>query len=76
MLAAGMDVAPEYVAAFRYQSGQKRIRRTLDGQNPAAERLAREAHLEFALGEEERYIEASEAACRRLREAQAALRWG
>ncbi|KAJ2922966.1 hypothetical protein H1R20_g14140, partial [Candolleomyces eurysporus] len=76
MLDAGMEVRAENVDCFSYRPGQKCIRRTLDGWNPAPERRAREAHLGFALEEEQRYIEASEAACRRLREAQAALRWG
>ncbi|RXW21484.1 hypothetical protein EST38_g4390 [Candolleomyces aberdarensis] len=76
MLDAGMDVRAENVDCFTYRPGQKCIRRTLNGWNPAPERRAREAHLGFALEEEQRYIEASEAACRRLREAQAALRWG
>jgi hypothetical protein len=72
-----VGIRAEDVVCFDYQPDhQKAIRRTLVGYNPAPERRAREARLEFALEEERWCIEASEAAYRRLIEAaQAALRW-
>ncbi|RXW21473.1 hypothetical protein EST38_g4383 [Candolleomyces aberdarensis] len=73
MLNGGMNVRPRRAVCFHYRPGMKRIRRTYEDYNPTPEREAREEHLQFALDEEQRYIEASEASCRRLREAQAVL---
>ncbi|KAJ2922964.1 hypothetical protein H1R20_g14149, partial [Candolleomyces eurysporus] len=76
MLNAGMDVHPKHDFCFYYPPGIKRIRKTPDGFNPKRERKAREAHLQFALDEEQQYMKISDAAYKRLREARAALRKG